>query len=252
MKLSIQSLQLRKINKSGRKTLRMVWDIVSRNDSPARLLIESWGGKPDGYIKCFPTDLVLGKYLSARIAKTAKGATDEELDLVMVGDEEYKVEGCATNLSRTMSAENHENAKLRIKINGSKTDWDEDACLNKTISGLVDFDDSEMSANKLVEALASRVKSTFKRGGTYHEQVLAIHEFMKDVGESFDDVIGTGEVIEYPPMDRERIAGVIQLADNLRTKIDITAPVDKAVETSHEPIPPEPEVIRGEAWGGWA
>ncbi len=45
---SVQSLQFRRKNKQGKMTLRYVWDVVSRTDSPARMLIETWGGKPDG------------------------------------------------------------------------------------------------------------------------------------------------------------------------------------------------------------
>ncbi len=251
MKLGIQSLQFRRMNKRGRKTMRMVWDVVSRNDSPKRLLIETWGGKPDGYIKCFATDLILGNYLSGRIAKSAKEAKDDDIELSMVGDNEYEVIGPATNLMKAMQATNHENAKMRLKISGANEDWDEDACLNKTLYGIIDFDDDGFSRDKLTQGMASRIKSTFKAGGEYQEHLSSIHEFLNGAGD-LSDVLGDEEVddTEWPPMDRERIAEVIQLADSLREKLVTSEPTLKASTTvAHTP---EPEIIRGERWGGWA
>lgn len=249
MKLSIQSLQFRRKNKAGRKTLRMVWDIVSREDAPTRLLIESWGGKPDGYIKSFQTDLILGNYLSKRIAKAALKANDEELDLSLVGDAEYQVEGPASNIKKALEAPNHEVAKMRMEIQGAREEWDEDACLNNTLFGIINFDDPVMSRDNLTQAMASRVKIAFKQRGEYKEHLLSIHDFLKYSGDDMDDVLG-GEALEYQPMDRERIAEVIQLADGLREKIVTSEPILKTPTTVIHT--PEPEIIRGESWGGWA
>lgn len=246
---SVQSLQFRRRNKSGNMSLRYVWDVVSRTDSPARMLIETWGGKPDGYIKAFKTDLQLGKYLSGRVAKGAAGADDTEIELNMIGDEDYVVVGPLVNLGRALEANNHEKAKLRLKITGVDDSWDSDACLNKAVSGIVDYDEESMTCNELNQAMASRVKSTFKRGGNYAENILAINEFMISGEDDMSDVLG-GEPVVYKPMDRERIAEVIQLADGLRENMKISPP---EVKTPSPDIHiPEPEIIRGTEWGGWA
>lgn len=251
MKLGIQSLQFRRANKSGRKTMRMVWDIVSRDDSAKRLLIETWGGKPDGYIKCFATDLLLGNYLSGRIAKSTKDAKSDEIEFDLVGDKEHDVEGSATLLSKAIAATNHENAKLRAKIVGSKVDWDEGACLSNTLYDLTTFDDVELTVDKLTQAMASRVKLTFKRAGSYKEHLSSIHEFM-NVADDLSDVLDPTELAakSWPLMDRERIAEVIQSADGMRNMMIGNA----AVVSNPDPVihTPEPAVIRGESWGGWA
>ncbi len=255
MKLDIQSLQFRRMNKTGRMTLRMAWDVLSREDATVRCLIETWGGKPDGYIKCFPTDLVLGDYLSKRIAKSASGVVkDEDIDLTMVGAEMYIISGECNNLNKAMDAQNHENAKMRMNIKGIKTTWDEEACLNKTLSGLVEFGDVDVSADTLTQAMAGRVRDTFRNMGGYNEQLISIHEFMQSTAEGLDDVLGDGEAVSYAPMDRERIVEIIQLAEGLREKLIASKPTlttSTSKSTTAEYIP-EPEINRGEAWGGWA
>lgn len=247
---SVQSLQFRRRNKQGKLTLRYVWDVVSRADSPARMLIESWGGKPDGYIRTFGTDLLLGKYLSGRVAKGSAGAPEGDLDLDLVGAEDYKVHGSLKNLGKALEADNHEKAKLRLHITGADDEWDEHACLNNTIDGIVDFDDEGITCNQLNQAMASRVKATFKREGKYAENIIAIDNFMTSATNDLSDVLG-GEATVYAPMDRERIAEVIQVADGLREKMAVSA-----FTTHREPppkvIPPEPVIERGAEWGGWA
>ena len=247
---SVQSLQFRRRNGQGKMTLRFVWDVVSRKDSPARMLIESWGGKPDGYIRTFGTDLLLGKYLSARIAKGATGAEDDDIDLNMVGAEDYVIVGPLTNLGKALEADNHEKAKLRLQITGADDTWDNDACLNKVMSGIVDFDDELITCDKLNQAMASRVKAAFKRGGEYAAHVLAINEFMISGEDDLSDVLG-GEATTYAPMDRERIAEVIQMADGLREKM-VTSSTVSHVSDLPKVVVPEPVIERGVEWGGWA
>ena len=67
--------------------------------------------------------------------------------------------------------------------------------------------------------------------------------------DDLSDVLG-GESIVYQPMDRERIAGIIQVADGLRDKMAVSRPEVKVPEP--EIHIPEPEIDRGLAWGGWA
>lgn len=251
MKISIQSLQFRRVNAAGNKTLRFVWDVVSRDDCSPKLLIETWGGRPDGYIKSFSTDLILGNYLSKRVAKAAMGAADNDIELTMVGAEDYIVTGAATNLEKAMDAENHENAKLRLGAT-AKDVWDSDACLNKTIFGIIDFDEPQLTANGLVQAMASRVKTVFKKGGTFTEQMIAIDDFMKLPDNSLDDVLATGEEIDYPPMDRERIAEIIQVADGLREGLSVTVEATVTMEPEPVAVHLNDPVIRGAEWGGWA
>lgn len=247
---SVQSLQFRRRNKQGKMTLRYVWDVISRTDSPARMLIESWGGKPDGYIRTFGTDLLLGNYLSGRIAKGANSAEDEDIGLEMVGDADWKVQGSLKNLGKALEADNHEKAKLRLQITGARDTWDDEACFNKTLFGIIDFDDEFVTCNQLNQAMASRVKSTFKRGGNYADNIISIDEFMTSAKDDLSDVLG-GESVAYPPMDRERIAEVVQLADGLREKMVVSRPeVNKT--TNPEIHIPESEIERGSEWGGWA
>ncbi len=247
---SVQSLQFRRRNKQGKMTLRYVWDVVSRTDSPARMLIESWGGKPDGYIKTFGTDLILGKYLSGRIAKGSAGADDMDIGLDMVGDADYKVHGPLTNLGKALEATNHENAKLRLQVVGADTKWDDDACLNKVVHEILDFEDEGITCDKLNQAMASRVRVSFKAGGEYAANIIAIDNFMTSADDDFSDVLG-GEATVYAPTDRERIAEVIQMADGLRDKMAVSSSVAHK-EPTPELIIPEPVIDRGVGWGGWA
>jgi len=212
------------------------------------MLIESWGGKPDGYIKEFKTDLQLGKYLSGRIAKAATGAAPDEIELNMVGDEFFKIRGSLDNLGMALEASNHENAKLRLKITGMDETWDDDACINKVLAGIVDVGAPHVTCDQLNQAMASRVRSTFKRGGNYADNILAIDDFMTSADEGLADVLG-GEPVEYPPMDRERIAEIIQLADGLRDNMVVSRTVNTPNPEIHIP---EPELVRGSDWGGWA
>lgn len=252
---SVQSLQFRRRNKQGKMTLRYVWDVVSRADAPARMLIESWGGKPDGYIRTFGTDLLLGKYLSGRIAKGAAGSEDEDIDLDFVGACNYQVSGSLRNLGKALEADNHEKAKLRLQITGAEDEWDEHACLNNTVDGIVNFDDDGVTCNQLNQAMASRVKATFKRGGEYAKHVIAIDDFMTSAKDDLSDVLG-GEATTYAPVDRERISEVIQLADGLREKmgeISVERPEPPGVIPPPPKVAiPEPVIERGTAWGGWA
>lgn len=245
---SVQSLQFRRRNKQGKMTLRYVWDVLSRKDSPARMLIESWGGKPDGYIRTFGTELLLGNYLSGRIAKGADSAEDENIGLAMVGEADWKVQGWLKNLGKALKADNHEKAKLRLQITGAKSTWDDEACFNKTMSGIVDFDDEFVTCDQLNQAMASRVKATFKVGGNYADNIISIDEFMTSANDDLSDVLG-GEKVVYPPMDRERIAEAIQLADGLREKMAVSAVVKEPTSEIHIP---EPVIERGSEWGGWA
>ena len=250
---SVQSLQFRRRNKQGKMTLRYVWDVVSRTDSPVRMLIESWGGKPDGYIRTFGTDLLLGKYLSGRIAKGAAGAADEDLDMDFVGEEKYEVHGPLRNLGRALKADNHEKAKLRLQITGAEDAWDEHACLNNTVDGIGNFDDDGVTCDQLNQAMASRVKASFKKGGEYATHIIAIDDFMTSA-KDLSDVLG-GEATTYAPVDRERISEIIQLADGLREKMDevsVERPEPPPGVAPPAPPIPEPVIERGTAWGGWA
>ena len=250
---SVQSLQFRRRNPSGKMTMRYVWDVISREDAPNRMLIETWGGKPDGYIRAFGTDLLLGKYLSGRIAKGSSGADTTELDIRMVGAEEYSVAGPLNRLGMALEASNHEKAKMRLNISGADDEWDSDACFNKTMSGIIDFDD-EISCDQLTQAMASRIKATFKRGGNYAEMILAMNEFMTstpdDLSDVLDAVTGTGVMTLYDPMDEERIMKVIEMADGLRDNLEVAAHVTKPPPPDLHA--PEPVIERGTEWGGWA
>jgi len=246
---SVQSLQFRRRNGHGKMTLRYVWDVISRTDATTRMLIESWGGKPDGYIKTFRTDLLLGKYLSGRIAKSSMNALDENIDLEMVGDAEYSVIGPLKNLGKALEASNHEKAKLRLQIVGADDAWDSEACFNKTMFGIIDLDDETVTCNQLNQGMASRVKATFKSGGKYADNILAIDEFMTSAKDDLADVLG-GEPVSHSPMDGDRIKEIIQLADGLRDKM--VASSVTTIESKAEIHIPEPSVIRGSEWGGWA
>ncbi len=258
-KFSVQSLQFRRMNPAKeKKTMRHVWDILSRDDRPHKLLIETWGGKPDGYIKCFETDIQLGRYLSARIAKSAKGFPDADLDLRLVGEAEFAVGGDEFKLRSAMSTDKDENAQMRLGIKGIPDTWDEAACFDKTLSGLFDFDDPHVVTDTLTAAMAGRVKSTFKPAGSWVEQLMAINEFITAPDNSLSDVLSTGAVMEYPPMDRKRIAEVIQIADGLRDKM-VTSAMTLPKEEEDEPFDDqsieavlESEYTRPESWGGWA
>lgn len=71
--LTSASLQIRKQKTdrkgSSRQTLTHVFDVLSRSDSPVRLLIESWGGYNKGYTKSFHSDAELSAYLERRLVK---------------------------------------------------------------------------------------------------------------------------------------------------------------------------------------
>ena len=233
-------------------TLRYVWDVVSRADSPARMLIESWGGKPDGYIRTFTTDLLLGKYLSGRIAKGAAGTKDDDLDMDLVGACSYVVRGPLRNLGRALKADNHEKAKLRLQITGAEDAWDEHPCLNNVVDGIVGFDDDGVTCDQLNQAMASRVKASFKKGGEYASHVLAINDYMISGEDDLSDVLG-GEATTYAPMDKERIAEVIQVADGLREKMAVVSlEPSPSPSPSRETVISEPVIERGAEWGGWA
>lgn len=247
VRVSVASLQLRRKNKAGRMTLRYVWDVVGREDSPLRLLVETWGGKPDGYIKCFDTDLILGNYLSGRIAKASVGASDHEVSLDIVGDTDFVVSGDKHRLEAALHSENHENAKLRLKISGANVDWDENSCLNHTLSGIVGFGDIA-ETNEFTQALASRIRKTFKAGGEFKQHLHSMNVFMVAAGTTLDDVLSEEEEVSHEPMDRERLAEIIQVADHMRSRRSVTRPGTP----TEPPVIVEPEIIRGNEWGGWA
>ncbi len=73
----------------------------------------------------------------------------------------------------------------------------------------------EITCNQLNQAMASRIKLTFKNSGEYMTHIRAIDEFMVSGEDDLSDVLGTEKMV-YPPMDSDRISEVIELADGIR------------------------------------
>jgi len=252
--VGMQSIQLRRINNKGKLTLRFVWDILSREDGPEKLLIETWGAKPKGYVKCFTSKASLARYIKARIAKSTAGSDGSDIDITLTGEDSYTVYNESVdmleNASRTSDAKV---AKIRLNIGGVGS-WDEESCLSKTICRALGCSEWRLTANELSQGIIRRVSNSIvnDRKNDWINSIGEAHQFFAD--EEFavmDDVMGVGESIKHPIISAEDVRVMINAIDIKQVELE---KINKEERTEDDLIAEaiDSAIERPLEWGGWA
>lgn len=198
--INTHSIQLRKLNDKGRHTLRFVWDIVSRTDSPNRLLIETWGGKAAGYAKQFTNDNAVTNYLAKRLANSTNaedklkiGMSDNNIvDIKVIGIDTVNVSDADADKSETRLSDHILTLPTAQAVRESlqiedDSDWHDNACLAREFdaipAGMVADSDT------MVSLMASRIRD--KLGAKdWQDSVVALSTFMTPFA---SDVMTPGE-----------------------------------------------------------
>ena len=110
IKCNAMSMQVRKANDRGRYTLRYVFDVISRTDSPQVLMLETWGGHNKGYAALHGDLSSARNHITRRLTKIAQGnkgiceGRSGDIDIVITDRSEFYLteDGGDTNRIKTI------------------------------------------------------------------------------------------------------------------------------------------------------
>lgn len=91
MRITFSGLRLTR--GAPKRTARHTWELIGRTCAPQVLLIETYGGYPKGYLKCFASEKDAHSYIRARLAKKGYISPGEQPDGCLIVDYGQTIEG---------------------------------------------------------------------------------------------------------------------------------------------------------------